>query len=479
MFKPTTWKVVSVIITALVIVNAYLVLRTNEVIEKSYYLNKTQLAVSDTHTKELKKEGILSASNHIRIASDIQNIEEVFIKRGETIMEGQELARYRSDAVETEQQKLEIELQAYESELSELESILYDLEDESGYSSPSTSTDSTSLGTAGFWNLDLTLELGIDQNTPTAEGEAIISRHIAETQRQIDILNNRLSSLETDQALASPTSGVVGDIFQEGDTITFILYPEEKAAIVYVDEEQWQRVALEQAAQIVIRAGEEDEWIVDGTVTEKQQIPAAKSIWYKEMKKHKKIDPSETLYEVQVTPLEYIDNYPFGEKVDVTIITNEEAGSFIAREDWVIDYEIEDIGDTHIYTLGYDGRTRLTPVNVAFDKKGIIEEPVREDLIAEEPLEEIVEEELETEVETKPEIITVDFTEKEVVEEEKEELYDVTVFTGAIEDYTVLLDGKPRNIYAPTFRPYPIEKFTWDEVGPLTWQDVVFFAIQP
>ena len=68
---------------------------------------------------------------------------------------------------------------------------------------------------------------------------------------------------------------------------------------------------------------------------------------------------------------------------------------------------------------------------------------------------------------------------KEEEEEVEEELYDVTVFTGAIEDGTILLDGTPRNIYAPTFRPYPLETYKWEDVGEVTWRDVVKFIMQP
>lgn len=485
------FKIFTSIIAILVIINAYMLLRNNDVIEKSYYIGDIQRAISDTHTEELEKEGILSANQNTFVAVDIQDIEEIYVKRSESVMATQELATLKSDAVEQQVENLEIELSAYETELRELESILSYLEDRGEDSSPSAATDSTSVQNNNLWNLDLTLELGIDQSTPTAEGEAIISRHIAETERQIDILSNSIDSLETDRMLVSPVDGVVGEIIQNSDTITFVIYPEEKSVIVYVDEEQWRKIEVDQAAQIFVRPDEEtalyleegEEYFIDGTVIEKHQIPAEQSIWYEDMQKNKKINPDKTLYEVKIEPFDALDAYPFGEKAQVTIITEEVFSSFMVHEDWIVEYEVEDIGNTHIYTLGYDGRTRLTPVDVAFTKKGIIEEPIEEDLdeLVEEPTEEeeVLDESAE-ETEETMKIHTVDIPKKDDKEEEvEEELYNVTVFTGLIDEDTVLLDGTPRNIYAPTFRPYPLKKFEWEAVGPITWQEVVQFMIQP
>ncbi len=474
------FKIFALIAVILVVINAYLALKNNDVIQKAYYIDNIQYAAGGIHTKELDKEGILATSDDLRLAAPVQSIDEVLVQRGESVTAQQELAIYKTDAVEKEQQKLEIERSAYESELAELEDILSDLSMASGSSNPSTSTDSTTLGSSGLWNIDLTLEFGIDQNTPTAEGEAIIRRHIAETEREIEILDAMMTELITDQALASPVDGVVADIVQDGDTITFIIYAADKNIITYIDEEQWQRVEPQQKAEIIVRAGKDDEMTIEGTVVEKQEIPAVESLWYDEMNKHDKLDPSKTLYEVQIQPFDQLVDYPFGEKADVTITTDEVFNSFIVPSDWIVEYEVPDIGNTHIYTIGYDGKTRLVPVEVAFKKKGTVTETVKEEEIPVE--EETVEEEEVVDEATEEEktIYTVDFDQKkEEDEEDKEELYDVTVFTGAIEDRTILLDGTARNIYAPTFRPYPLEKYKWEDVGTVTWRDIVKFILQP
>lgn len=464
-------KIWGALLTIVVVINGYLLLKNNDVIPKSYYIDNMQHAMSDVHTKELKKEGMLATSNEVLIAAPIQAIESVLVKRGDEVFAQQELATYKSDAGE----KLEIERSAYQTELNELDSILSALESESGNSQPSTAADSTTLGDSDVWNLNLSLELGIEQSTPTAEGKAIIRRHIAETERQLEIIDAMITQLTSQQALTSPVDGVVGEVMQEGDTITFVIYPSEKSIITYVDVEQWKRVEVQQRAEVIVRAGEEDEYIVEGTVIEKHEVPAEESLWYKELVKHKKVDPSETLYEVQIQPMDMLADFPYGEKVDVTITTDEVFESFIVHSDWIVHYEVPDIGDTHIYTIGYDGKTRLTPVEVAFSKRGKIDKPVEEEVVEEEPAEE---ETTEEETEQEPTILTVDFN-KEEDEVVDEKLYDVTVFTGAIDENTMLLDGTARNIYAPTFRPYPIDTYKWENVGEVTWKDIVKFIVQP
>ncbi|WP_431029136.1 HlyD family secretion protein [Lysinibacillus sp. LZ02] len=473
MARTTKFKIWGAIATLFVVINGYLLLKNNDVIPKSYYIGDVQYAVSGVHTKELDKESILATSNEMRLAAPVQAIDKVLVKRGDAVTMQQELASYKSDAVEQERKKLEIERKAYEAELKELEQILSALERESSSARPSTATDSTTIGDSNIWNLNLSLELGIEQNTPTAEGKAMIRRHIAETERQLDITDSLLTQLISYQTLATPVDGVVGDIQQDGDTITFVIYPSSKSVATYIDEAQWQRVEVGQRAIIIVRAGEEEESTVEGIVTEKQAIPAEESMWYQELLKYEKIDPAKTLYEVQIQPTDLLTDYPYGEKVAVTITTDEVFSSFKVHSDWIIHYAVPDIGNTHIYTLGYDGRTRLTPVDIAFTKLGQVDAPVEEVVIPEdEPAEEeIIEEKT-------PAIQTVDFSteEEEVIDEE---LYDVTVFTGAIDENTILLDGTARNIYAPTFRPYPLQKYEWEKVGEITWRDIVKFIAQP
>lgn len=78
-------KIWGAILTVLVIINGYLLLKNNDVIPKSYYIDNMQYAMSGVHTKELKKEGVLATSNELLLAAPVQAIESVLVKRGEAV----------------------------------------------------------------------------------------------------------------------------------------------------------------------------------------------------------------------------------------------------------------------------------------------------------------------------------------------------------------------------------------------------------
>lgn len=154
-----------------------------------------------------------------------------------------------------------------------MERIVSDLQYESNNSSPSTATDSTTLGDNENWNINLTLELGIEQSTPTAEGIAIIQRSIAETERQISILDSMISQLNNNNSLTTPVDGIVKEIVLEGDSIIFQIQSLEKKFVAYVEHEDWKEIEIGQKASVILNEGKEDELIIDGDVLEKQQIP--------------------------------------------------------------------------------------------------------------------------------------------------------------------------------------------------------------
>ena len=91
--------------------------------------------------------------------------------------------------------------------------------------------------------------------------------------------------MTTNASLVSPIDGIVSDIIQDASTITFVIYPIEKSVVAYVNADEWQKVKIGQATQIIVRPGEEDEYIVEGTVLEKQEVPTEDSPWYNELEK--------------------------------------------------------------------------------------------------------------------------------------------------------------------------------------------------
>lgn len=529
MSKQIWFKLAGLIVMSLVLVNAYLLFKEDSKITKKYFINHMQEAVQATNYEKLDKEGIMASSEEIRISADVKSLTEVSVKRGQLVSANEELGVYKQDAAQKEQERLEIELEAYEDELDTLEDLLDDIESEIKKSSKSNPIiDSEKIND----RLNIIFGLELDQQTFPADAIASLGEKIAEVERQIAILDGRITQLDTNDILASPIDGVIGEIIEQGDTITFVIYSTEKSIVAYVTEDEWQRVEVEQDAKITVHHGKENEQTIEGIVVEKQAIPAEQSLWFNELMKSKKVDDSKTIYEIRVQPYELMNDYPYGLVVDSTITTKEIVDSYKVKSEWVISQEIPNIGKTHVYTLGYDGKTRLVPITVEFKKKGtLVEEKVKakksntkpdkdatdgenvdaglsdetEDpgLVDENGLEgdnndarsdedgsDFSEEEdsvgefddaglADEGDQSKPDTKTTEsvplINPLKKVEEKKPPLYDVTVFTATLDKHTILLDNKPKNIYAPTFLPLPLKKFEWEKVGKITWQDILLY----
>ncbi|WP_332651218.1 hypothetical protein [Lysinibacillus sp. 54212] len=358
-------RLAGLLLMSLVIINAYLLFNEDSKITKKYYISSFQEAVKGTNVEKLNKEGILATNNEVRVSADVKSLTEVSVKRGQLISANEELGVYKQDDAQKEILRLEVEKEAYETELDTLEDLLDDIEDDVKSSKPASTIDSEKINDL----LSITLGLEVHEQTYPAEAIARLGEKIAEVEREIEIIDGLITQLETNDVLASPIDGVIGDITEQGDTITFVIYATEKSIVAYVTEDQWQRVQVEQDAVITIHAGEENEQTVEGIVIEKQAIPARQSLWFHELEKNEKVDDSKTIYEIRIQPYELLLDYPYGLVVDSTITTKEIVESYKVKSDWVISQEIPNIGKTHVYTLGYDGKTRLVPITVEFKKK--------------------------------------------------------------------------------------------------------------
>lgn len=469
-------KIFSAVALLFVLVNGYLLLKDNDIILKNYYINNVQFAVADYHEKVLETDAVVAAKQEHFIAAPVQSISEVLVTQGQSVSLLTELAIYKPEEAEREITRLETDRVAYENELSELERIVSDLQSENSSSSPSTATDSTTLGDNELWNINLTLELGIEQSTPTAEGIAIIQRSIAETERQISILDSMISQLNNNNSLTTPVDGIVKEIVLEGDSIIFQIQSLEKKFVAYVKHEDWKEIEIGQKASVVLNEGKEDELIIDGDVLEKQQIPARDSIAFNEMKKNEKVKPDDTVYEVSIEPTDLLTETPIGTLADATITTFEANDSFQVNEDWLVKYEQDNSGNL-IYTVSEDGKTRLEPVDLLFKHKAEIKQ---EEFMYGEPIEENIEEEapVEEAVVTKPRIQTVELEDSKKEDAAKDEdLEDTAVFTAPIAPQQIFIDGDEKNLFAPTFRPYPLRTFEWSYVD-ATWKDALWYLIK-
>lgn len=463
-------KITAIIVLLLVIVNGYLLLKSNDVILKKYSLHDAQAAAEKEYEKVLEKDAVVSALNEHYIAAPVQAIREVLVTKGQSVDELSELALFKPEQAERELTNLENELTAYNKELDELETILSQLESETKESEPYTSSDSTVFGDDESWQVDLTLELGIDPSTPTAEGIAMIQRSMAETQRQIEILQKRMDQLDENGTLTSPIQGIVKDIILEGDSITFHILSNDKKLVVYVNQKEWQDIEVGQPVEYTFDESIADDQILDGTVLEKQQIPAIESIAYEEMNKHQKLKPKETVYEVSIdaSNMETLTEIPIGTFAQARITTHSVDNNFAVREDWLVQYEGQDIEDQqYVYVVGYDGRTSLQPAEVAFkDKAKIVNDKP--------PVIEVSEDETDKETDDvkKARIETVQLMDstKEQVKEEK--LEDIAVISGMDEAYQIFINNKEKNLSAPTFQSYPFHKFDSSNIDK-SWKEML------
>ena len=442
-------KITTVIMGLIVVVNAYLLLKDNDVILKKYYINDAHFAVAKDHEKMLPLDAIVTSSNEHFIAAPVQAVNEVLVTEGQTVDVLSELVVFKQQETEKEVARLETERAAYATELAELEKVVSQLDNMSSETQPNSSVASDTINDGETLNINLSVELGIEQGTPTAEGIAVIQRAVAETTRQLELLDSRIKQLSENNLLTSPVEGVVKEIVLEGDSIIFNIQSSDKKVIAYVTPKQWQEIELDQFTEITLFEGQENELTLDGTVIEKQQIPARDSIAFEEMKRHEKINSNETIYEISILPNEDLFDTPVGTLATANIIVNKELDSFGVHEDWLVQKANDEA--QYIYTLDENGKTTLTSVGKLFTYQTKLDQ--HEALLVE------GEDEEEEVQQTSPRIQTVKLTGGNSVKEDKDELTNVTVISGVDELFPVFLNEKERNLFAPTFSPYPLQSF--------------------
>lgn len=463
-------KIIAVIMGLIVVVNAYLLLKDNDVILKKYYINDAHFAVAKDHEKMLPLDAIVTSSNEHFIAAPVQAVNEVLVTEGQTVNVLSELVVFKQQQTEKEVALLQTERAAYTTELAELEKVFLQLDSMSSETQPNSSVASDSINDGETLNVNLSVELGIEQGTPTAEGIAIIQRAIAETTRQIELLDSQITQLSEYNLLTSPVEGVVKEIVLEGDSIIFNIQSSEKKIIAYVTPKQWQEIELEQITEIILFEGQDNEFTLDGVVSEKQQIPARDSIAFEEMKRHEKINSSETIYEISILPNEDLFDLPVGTLASANITVNQVFDSFGIHEDWLVQKATDEDEETqYVYMLDENGKTTLASVEELFTYQTKLNQ--REALLIE------GEEEEEVVQETSPRIQTVKLTDENVVKEDKDELTNVAVISGPNELSPIFLNEKERNLNAPTFRPYPLQLFDRSQIDS-QWQLILEYWLK-
>ncbi|PYF08782.1 efflux RND transporter periplasmic adaptor subunit [Ureibacillus chungkukjangi] len=375
----------SVLLLVFLTVNCVIIFKEDSKIARSYYITDYERVALEQQRAYIEKEAMLIPHEEIRITADANALSQISVRPGQKISANEEIAAYKTEEATQEQSKIQSEVNAYESELTTLEGILRRLEAQD-INDPVTTIDSEQIDD----ELSITVETEIMQGTPV-EAIASIEKQIAEVERNIAILEDRISDLSFSNVLSSPIDGVIGEVIDESGAITFIIYTDQKNLITYVSEQEWEKVAENQSVELdqsIFDTVAEHEGLTNaedtsssvepqveilGTIVEKQTIPATSSLWYREMEKVVKL-PEPLSFEVRVDLNEEVVNKPYASLTKAKVIINETPSAFRVDKNWVLKKKIADDKETKeatfVYAIDVDGKIRSSIVDVAFEDRG-------------------------------------------------------------------------------------------------------------
>lgn len=429
--------------------SSYVTFNEDSPVFRSYFINEYAVANADSHEEVLKKDAVLSAKSIQHVIANATDVDELLVQVGDEVLAGQELLSFESDASEREFERLEIQAEAYEDELDALQSVANSI----GSASNSTTTRPTgnlNLTEVGE-NISVDVALQVASSNSPLEAAALIDQRMIEVQRNLDMVDGYLAMSDgSSAALLSPIDATVTAITHDNGFISIELYANEQRYVTFVSDTEWQRLEAGQVASV--EATIEDETIeseVTGLVASKHKVPATDSPEYaliQQLDAYK----DRTLYEVSIETDMPIDSLPFGSFANASIVLAEEPFAYKLPIAWIapppvtadtvedtdavtseeavtIDPLADDslayFGEDNVYTLGYDGRIRLNPIDVSFT------------------------------------------------------IGDAAVTPTDLVDGTIMLNAKERDIYAETFMTMPTRKLQWEQVKMLSWEDYVKYLL--
>lgn len=414
-FKSKPWTSLAIVLTMLLVsVNAYCVFKDDSKITRSYFIDEFQRANKGTNTERVNKETIVAPAETYTITADATSLSAVNVKRGQNVTPSDLLATYKTEEVDSEITKLEAERTAYENELSELEDALSQIEsDYSDTSDPKSSVNTDQIN--GTLSVTLKLELG-QQSSPSA-AVAILNQHIAETNRQIALMDAQIEQIQSRQGMVSPVDGVIAAIKEEAGTVTFEIYSTEKTMLAYLSEDEWQKVSEGQTVDFKVKHLKDS---LSGTVLEKQMIASNdSSIWGKELAKTTAL-PQPTNYEVVLQQDDAMEDIPFSTTGKASIIVNEASDSYKIDKSWV---QATKKKGKKIYIIGQDGKIEQKDIHVDFKTA------------------------------------------------------QSAIFTDSLDEGTPMLSNEKRNLTAYAFRTMPVEKIQWKHFKDLDWKHYIKYII--
>ncbi|WP_253733013.1 hypothetical protein [Lysinibacillus sphaericus] len=195
--KTRPWTSIGIVLAMLIIgINAYFVFKEDSTVTRSYFIDEFQKAYIGTNTERVNKETIVAPAETYTITADATKLSAVNVKRGQEVMMNDLLATFKTDEVDEELTKLESERTAYETELNDLQDALDQIEDEYDDSNPKSSINTDQIND----KLSVTLKLELAQQNSLSTAVALLNRHIAETNRQIALIDAQITQIESRQA---------------------------------------------------------------------------------------------------------------------------------------------------------------------------------------------------------------------------------------------------------------------------------------
>ncbi|MGE7695913.1 HlyD family secretion protein [Lysinibacillus sp. NPDC094177] len=414
--KSRPWTSLSIIVITLLIgVNAYFVFKDDSKVARSYFIDEFQRATTGDRVETVDKDAIVAPTQTYTISADAKTLSAIDVTRGQEVHANDLLATYKTEEVDGELTKLEAERTAYETELSDLESALAEIESEyGGAKDPKSSINTDQI--SDKLNVSVKFELG--QQTSPSTAVAILNRHIAETTRQVALMDAQIAQVKARQGVICPVDGVISKITEEAGAVTFEIYSSEKSMLAYLSEDEWQKVKDGQTVSFKLQHYDGD---LTGTVVQKQMIPMNnESPWANELAKSKKL-PQPSSYEVILHQDDGIlENIPFSTVGKASITVNEASNAFKVKSAWVKSGK----NNKHsVYTLDEHGKIRLEDIEVAFKTA------------------------------------------------------DSTIFTGYMDAGTPIIVNEQRNILARSFRSIPLKKIEWQHFKEIGWKDYVKYIV--
>ena len=447
-------RIIGIFFFALVIVNSYFLLKPDSKIERAYFLNEYGWQIKNNYKYFLPKQSVVASKEIIHITANASELDQVTVKKGQVINSNDPLAVYNEATREQLVRQTEAELNAYNSELDGLNDALEEIERQATTRKPSSHINANQIAE----NISVQVQMEIVQSDTSSEANAILMQHIAEVERKIEITSASLEEFNKTKSIPSPINGSIGDIIYTDNSVTFEIHSSEKNIIAYLSEQQWREVKIGQSVIVEIQGHEEP---VKGVIVEVQEFPAQQSVWMQRLTQNGDIQQDETVYEIRIDLNDSLVLAPFNSiaKADITI--QEVHDSYIAPSHWVVTKEIEGVSDQHIYTVDYNGKIRLEPINVLHEASVnnwnsladelVVDNGTLKEKIAQRQLNHV----------------------KSITKHSEDEIQNLTALMMNSDDPSIILNSKEKRIQAASFPPLPLRLISFEEIGKITWKDVV------